>query len=139
MTGALKGLPLPSTTRTTAPFWEACAQHKLVIQRCSGCGSHRHTPAPLCANCQSTEYVWDESKGAGEIYTYMTAHHSVHASLKDQVPYTVVVVKLDDCGGVCITSNLLDTPPEVVRVGMRVKLTWADMGEGVALPRFERA
>jgi uncharacterized OB-fold protein len=139
MTGAPKGMPIPAVNRTTEPFWVACGQHRLVIQRCASCGVHRHAPAPLCASCQSAECAWDESKGSGEVYSYMIATHPVHASLKEQVPYAVVVVKLDDCGGVCLTTNLSDVPPEQIRVGMRVKLSWRDVGNGMALPQFARA
>ena len=139
MNGAPKAMPRPSANRTTEPFWTGCAEHRLLVQRCSGCGTHRHAPAPLCAQCQSKEYVWDESKGTGEVYSYMIAQHPVHASLKNQVPYAVVVVKLDDCGGVCLTSNLTDVPVEQIRVGMRVKAAWLDLAEGIALPQFARA
>jgi uncharacterized OB-fold protein len=138
MKGAPKGMPLPGVSRATEPFWQGCAEHKLLVQRCSRCGTHRHAPAPLCANCQSTGYTWEQSRGEGTVYSYMVAAHPVHASLKEQVPYTVAVVKLDDCGGVCITSNLMDTEAAAVRIGMRVKVAWEDVGQGMTLPRFVR-
>jgi uncharacterized OB-fold protein len=139
MIGRPQKLPLPQSNRATEPFWAACAQHRLVIQRCAGCGTYRHSPAPICAKCQSAEHSWEESRGTGEVYSYMVAHHPVHASLKEQVPYAVVVVKLDDCGGVCLTANLSDTQPTEVRVGMRVKVDWLDVGDGASLPQFRRA
>jgi len=139
MKGAPKGMPLPAVNSVTEPFWTGCAGHKLLVQRCKACGTHWHAPSPLCGNCQSRDYAWEESKGAGAVYSFFAAHYAVHSSLKDQVPYGVVAVKLDDCGGVCITSNLLDTEPGDIRIGMRVKVAWEDMGQGITLPRFVRA
>jgi uncharacterized OB-fold protein len=120
----------------TAPFWEACAKHQLIVQRCSGCGTFRHPPHALCRRCQSREFEWIESRGRGEVFTYTIAHHAAHPAVRDQLPYGVIVVRLDDCGGVLLTSNLVDAPPEVLRVGLRVMLVWDDIAEEVALPRF---
>ena len=136
MIGAPKGLPLPSANRWSAPFWDACAQHRLVVQRCAACGTFRHPPGPLCANCRSSDFAWEESAGRGEVFTYTVAHHAVHPAVKEQVPYGVVVVRLDDCGGALLTSNVIDVPPSALYVGLRVKLAWDDIAEGVALPRF---
>ncbi|MGH7820298.1 MAG: Zn-ribbon domain-containing OB-fold protein [Candidatus Binatia bacterium] len=136
MKGAPEGLPLPEADALTAPFWEACAEHRLVVQRCTRCGAFGHPPRPLCPRCQSREFEWVESRGLGEIFTYTIAHHAVHPAVKDQVPYGVIVVKLDDCGGVLVTSNLVDAPVERLRVGLRVSLVWDDLAEGIAVPRF---
>jgi len=136
MEGAPRRLPLPEADALTAPFWEACAQHRLVVERCVGCGTFTHPPASVCRQCQGREFEWVESRGRGAVFSYTIAHHPVHPAVKDQVPYGVVVVKLDDCGGVLITSNLVDAPLEVLRVGLRVMLVWDDVAEGISLPRF---
>ena len=136
MTGAPTGLPLPAPDVVTAPFWEACAKHRLNIQRCAGCGTFRHPPGPICPRCLSRESAWEESRGRGEVFTYTVAHHPVHPAVRNQVPYGVVVVRLDDCGRVLLTSNVVDIPPASLRVGLRVMLVWDDVADGVALPRF---
>ena len=136
MEGAPRGLPVPELDALTAPFWEACAQHRLIVQRCARCGTFTHPPSPVCRQCQGREFEWVESRGRGEVFTYTIAHHPVHPAVKDQVPYGVIIVKLHDCGGVLITSNLVDAPLEVLRVGLRVMLAWDDVAEGIALPRF---
>jgi len=136
MTGAPDGLPIPEADALTQPFWEACAQHRLVVQRCRHCGAFGHPPRPVCRRCQGRDFEWTESQGRGEVFTYKIAHHAVHPAVEEQVPYGVVVVKLDDCGGTLVTSNLVDLAPEEIRVGLRVRLVWDDVAEGVALPRF---
>jgi uncharacterized OB-fold protein len=129
-------LPRPEADALTAPFWEACAKHRLVVQHCTRCGTFTHPPLALCRRCQGREFEWIESRGRGEVFTYTIAHHAAHPAVRDQLPYGVVVVRLDDCGGVLVTSNLVDAPPEVLRIGLRVSLVWDDVAEGVALPRF---
>jgi uncharacterized protein len=134
--GAPQGLPLPEADAWTAPFWEGCAQHRLTVQHCTRCGAFAYPPSPLCAKCGSRELDWVESRGRGEVFTYTVAHHAVHPAVKDQVPYGIIVVRLDDCGGVLLTSNLVDAPVEALRVGLRVVLVWDDLADGIALPRF---
>jgi hypothetical protein len=136
MKGAPKGLPLPEADALTAPFWEACARHRLIVQSCVRCGSFCHPPLPVCRRCQSREFEWVESRGRGEVFTYTIAHHAAHPAVKDQLPYGVIVVKLDDCGAALVTSNLVEAPVEALRVGLRVMLVWDDVAEGIALPRF---
>src|SRR5437762_14068773 len=93
-----EGMPLPAGDRDTQPFWDACKEHKLIIQRCSRCGAYRHVPMPVCWDCQSFDWEWEESKGLGEIYSYIIVHHPVHPATSAVVPYNATVVQLNDCG-----------------------------------------
>src|SRR5690606_3891559 len=38
---------------TTEPFWQACAEGRLTVQRCTGCGSHQFYPRPFCLSCEA--------------------------------------------------------------------------------------
>ena len=136
MKGAPEGLPIPRADAMTQPFWEACAAHRLVVQHCLQCGAFGHPPRPVCRDCQGREFEWSESQGRGEVFTYMIAHHAVHSAVEEQVPYGVIIVKLDDCGGALFTSNLVDVDPHAIHIGLRVRLVWEDIADGVALPRF---
>lgn len=122
----------------TEAFWDACREHRLVVQRCSNCRTFRFAPVPLCFQCLSTEYEWVESKGTGEVYTWTVCHRSAHPATTNAVPYNVVVVRLDDCGGALITSNLVGAGPnDGIHAGMRVAVVWDDLDD-CTLPRFER-
>jgi uncharacterized OB-fold protein len=66
----------------------------------------------------------------------------VHPALPEiagDVPYNVVVVEFDDAPGARLISNVLDTPPEDVHVGMELDLVWDEPRPGVVLPRFRAA
>jgi uncharacterized OB-fold protein len=92
----------------------------------------------MCGSCQSTAYEWVESAGRGTVYTYTIVTHPVHPATKAVVPYNVVVVKLDDCGGVLVPGNVVDCPPEDVHVGMAVEVVFERVDDEIAIPRFTR-
>jgi hypothetical protein len=127
-------MPPPLADATTVPFWEAAAEHRLVVQRCSDCEHTRHPPAPLCPECRSFESDWKELSGRGEVYTYTTVHRPIAAD--QQLPFVIAIIALEDSGGLRMMSNLVDVSPEDVEIGMPVELVWEDMSDELAIPRF---
>ncbi len=57
-----RGRPSPTTTPSGS---KGRAQHRLLIQRCTGCGTLRHPPLPACPECRSFEWDTVESSGRG--------------------------------------------------------------------------
>src|SRR5262249_55863168 len=106
-------MPLPAITDDTRPFWEGCRPGQPLIQRCSGCGTFRHLPAPVCWQCRSFAHEWVRVSGRGKIFTHATVHRAFLPELASHVPYTVVVVALDDAPGVRLVSNLVDGEPAI--------------------------
>ena len=43
-----EGIPLPSPSELSRPYWEALAAGELRFQRCGACGAATHTPAVMC-------------------------------------------------------------------------------------------
>jgi uncharacterized protein len=129
-------MPTPLIDEDTSEFWKACSNHRLVIQQCRVCGRFRFAPAPVCYSCRSNAYSWIESDGVGEIYTWTVTHRPAHPATAEVVPYNTVVVKLLDCGGAMITSNLLDVDSSDIKAGMKVSLVWDDISADLAVPRF---
>lgn len=135
-----EGLPLPNTTEyETKEWWEHCKRHELVIQRCTDCGTFRHTPTIVCYNCQSFNYEWHKVSGKGVVYSYTICHHPAHPAVRERVPYNVVLVELPDAGGVRMIGNLVDCPNEEIRIGMPVEVTWEDITDDVSLPQWKRS
>jgi uncharacterized OB-fold protein len=129
-------MPVPVPDAVTAPFWEGCAVRELRIQRCARCGTHRHVPSPLCHRCQSFEVSWDISAGDGRVFSYIVVHRSAHPATDERVPYNVAVVQLDDCGGVLVTSNVVDGADDDLHVGLPVRLVWEPVHPTLSLYRF---
>lgn len=132
-------MPRPAITRDSAGFWEACRRHELAIQRCADCGTFRHPPEPCCHRCRSFAFTWQPVSGRGRIFSFAVVHRPFLPALEKHVPYTVIVVALDDAPGVRIVSNLVDAKPEAARIGLEVEVVWDDVAADLALPRFRPA
>jgi uncharacterized OB-fold protein len=129
-------MPMPAVNEDTRPFFHACLQHRLAIQRCTSCGRHRHPPRPVCPWCHSFEADWPNTDGTGTLFTYSVVHLPFLPALSPSVPYVVAVVELDGTGGTRMTSNLVDVAEDRIAIGMPVTVVWEDMGPSLTLPRF---
>jgi uncharacterized OB-fold protein len=129
-------MPVPSVNDDTRPFFEAALQHRLVVQRCTSCQRFRHPPRPVCPWCHSFDVEWVQVSGTGVLFTYSTVHLPFLPSLAPLLPYVVAVIELDGTDGTRMTSNLVDTPIDQIRIGMPVTVAWEDMSPTLALPRF---
>ncbi len=132
-------MPTPAASRETLGWWQAAAEHQLLVQRCADCGHTQLPPGPICVSCRSFKRTWHEVSGRGTVYTYTVVHRAYMPSLAEKVPYVVIVVDLEGSGDARLASNLVDADPATVRVGMAVEVVWEDMGPGLALPRFRTA
>ena len=132
-------MPMPAANAETVGWWEAAADHRLVVQRCTECGRTRHPPGPVCPRCRSASAEWSPLPGTGTVYTYTVVHQAFIPSLQDRVPYVVIAVELDGADGARMISDLVDTDPDEVTVGLPVEVAWEDMGPELAVPRFRPA
>jgi hypothetical protein len=131
------GMPPALADAVTLPFWQAAAEHRLVVQRCTGCGHTRLPPAPVCPECRSADADWQPLSGRGEVYTYTVVHRPLAAG--QQLPFVIAVIALEGAGGVRMISNLVAVKPEDVAIGMPVEVVWEDMSSELAIPRFRPA
>ena len=130
-------MPPPMADNDTLAWWQAAAEHRLVLQRCSDCEHLRHPPAPICPECRSFDCDWKEVSGRGELYTYTVVHRAV--SPEQTLPFVIAVVTLEGAEGVRIISNIVDAEPGELSIGMPLELVWEDMSSEMALPRFRAA
>ena len=128
------GMPPAIATPTTLPFWQAAAEHRLIVQRCTACAHTQFPPAPICSECRSFELDWQEVSGRGEVYTYTTVHRPVAGDMT--LPFVIAVIALEDSEGVRMISNLVDVDPTEITIGMPVEVIWEDMSAEFAVPRF---
>jgi uncharacterized protein len=129
--------PAPVPGPDDAPYWEGLRQGRLLLQRCSACGAVRHPPQPRCGRCRSPEHRWKEAAGTGTVHTFTVVSTAPNAELATAVPYVVVLVELDE--GPRIVSNVVEMNPDEVAIGLRVRVRFDPVGDGVVLPRFVSA
>jgi uncharacterized OB-fold protein len=135
MTYLPPSMPRPAVTDDTRPFWDACRARRLVAQRCTGCGAFRHPPSPVCWRCRRFPHEWVTLSGRGSVFSHAVVHRAFLPELAEHVPYTVVVVALDDAD-VRFVSNLVDAAPGELRVGLPVEVVFEDVAPEVTVPRF---
>jgi hypothetical protein len=132
--GTTYAKPIPRATGELAPFFAAAKQGQLVVQRCASCGLDRFPPREVCSRCWSRDATWAPVSGRGEVYSFYLMHQVYHPGFASEVPYVVVLVQLED--GPRVLSNLVGCTREEIRVGMPVEVTFEDVSEDVALPKF---
>jgi uncharacterized OB-fold protein len=87
--------PMPVVDdRDTGGFFEAAARGELAIRMCNGCDAVLHVPVAYCHRCGSWDGRWQTVAGTGRLYSSTVVAHQVHPAFP--VPYTVVLVELDD-------------------------------------------
>lgn len=130
--------PKPTHDELTAGFWAAAREHRLVVQRCSGCSVLRHYPQPMCPECRSRAWEWTPVSGYGTIYTYTVTHQAFHAAWADRLPFAVATIELDE--GPRMVSDLPPDDVDRVAIGERVECFFEDHttegGDIVSYPRF---
>ncbi|MGW4565466.1 bifunctional MaoC family dehydratase N-terminal/OB-fold nucleic acid binding domain-containing protein [Streptomyces sp. NPDC004561] len=110
--------PRPVVNRDNAGFWQGVAEHRLLIQRCAGCGTLRHPWLPGCNACGCLDWDTVEASGEGTVYSYVVMHHPPFPAFEP--PYAVGLVELAE--GVRMVSNVVGVPHDKVRIGTPVRV-----------------
>lgn len=124
--------PRPVVNRDNAGFWEGVGHRRLLIQRCTGCGTLRFPWLPGCNTCGGPEWDTVEASGEGTVYSYVVMHHPSFPAFDP--PYAVGLIELAE--GVRMVSNVVGVPHDHVRVGMPVRLEFRQYDEELLLPVF---
>ncbi|MEU0784178.1 bifunctional MaoC family dehydratase N-terminal/OB-fold nucleic acid binding domain-containing protein [Streptomyces sp. NPDC006173] len=124
--------PRPVVNRDNAGFWEGVGRQRLLIQRCTGCGTLRFPWLPGCNACGGPEWDTVEASGEGTVYSYVVMHHPPFPAFDP--PYAVGLIELVE--GVRMVSNVVGVPHDRVRVGMPVRLEFRQYDEELLLPVF---
>jgi uncharacterized OB-fold protein len=126
----LRPLPTPDEEQ----FWRSGADGTLQMQRCRACSRWQHPPNPVCFDCLSRDVTFESVSGTGWVYSFTVNHQPWLEHLQE--PYAVIVVELDEQPGLRFVSRIVDTPVEDVEVGMRVRVVFEPLGDGLFAPLF---
>ena len=127
-----ESFPVPEPSAVSAPFWAATEKQQLVMQRCDSCERLVWYPRYVCPHCGQFSLRWEQLSGQGVVYAVSVHHRPAHAAFADRVPYSVVLVDLDE--GVRMMSNVFGPPPAA---GDAVSISWLPLDDGRHLPTFE--
>jgi uncharacterized OB-fold protein len=98
----------------------------IAVQRCSRCSLLQHPPEEVCHGCGSLAFETTEMAPRGTVHSFTIVHHAAHPGLAPWVPYTVVLVSLDDAPDIRVVGNLIGASPSEVHIGSAVAATWQE-------------
>lgn len=132
-----KPLP-PVDDPDAAPYWAAARRHVLALQHCTDCGNWLYPPGPACPCCGGTAVDYVELGGeiTATLYSYIVTHRAFVPGFAQDAPYVVALAEVDQAGGTKLLANLLDCPPEAVRIGMPLRMVWEARGDQATLPQW---
>ena len=132
-------------------YFKHCAAHQFHLQRCAACGLLRYPPTTACPWCASPKAQWVPVDACGAVHSYTEVHHAIQPAFKKHTPYLVLLVDLDTqkgqptehealrvVGNLALPDGTLAPPDMVKRVGVgtRVRMVFADVAPGLALPHW---
>jgi len=125
----------PTRSAFSEPWFQACSEGRLLIQRCNDCGHYQFYPRIVCRDCGAREPAWVEASGRGLLASFTVVRRPVTEAY--QAPYVVALVDLEE--GPRMMSNIVSALPEDLEIGMAVSLRFESWSDDVALPVFTLA
>jgi uncharacterized OB-fold protein len=131
-------LPAPVVNADSAPYWQGARDNKLLLQRCSDCGTLRFFPRYLCTECGSDDTGWVEATGRGTVHSFTVVHRAAFPEFQERTPYVVALIDLEE--GPRMMSNIVGADSLEVEIGDAVTVEFEDRGDdGAKVPQFRRA
>jgi uncharacterized OB-fold protein len=124
------GVLRPVVSQDTAFFWAGAALGELRVQSCGACAALRHPPGPACPSCGALEPEYVVASGLGEVYSYVVHHHPPVPG--KELPFVVALVSLEE--GVRVLAELVEVPPDEVRIGLPVRISFVTVDDELTLP-----
>ena len=114
----------PFGDELSAPFWAAIEEGRIVLPRCSECGSWQWYPDEAGCDCPGATLRWEEVAPTGTVYTATRVERAFLPGGQGDVPFTVAFVELDGVDGVRLVTNLAEDAE--VGIGDRVRADFVD-------------
>ena len=120
------------------PFFEAANEGRLVVQNCTACDRLQFPPRVACDRCGSGDYLeWKQMSGKGTIYNYGVVYDCPVATLKEDLPFNLAAIMLDEDPGILMYSHLPGTPADEVPVGAAVQVIFEATANGQKVPEWQ--
>ena len=129
--------PLPVPDEASQPFFAGAREERLMIQRCSACGTAMWPVKTRCINCLGPDLTWIQASGQGTLYSFALMHQVYHPGFADEVPYNLAEVDLAE--GLRIITNIVGCPNDQLRIGMPLEVTFEAITPEITLPKFKPA
>ncbi len=131
--------PIPSPQGESDYYWEKAKQGELWLRNCDSCGKPYFYPRDISPCCFSKDTSWVQASGRATLHTYGIVERVPHPGFRDDVPFVTAIVQLEE-GPLMPTNVVMDEPtPEKLQIGMPLEVTFEDITDTIALPKFKPA
>jgi uncharacterized protein len=130
--------PRPSTSADQG--WHFDALHndgKLLVQKCTACGTVRYPTAPMCRSCTALTWEPVEPSPHGTVYSFVVTHYPVVPSFEYPLPILLVELPVPGGGSVRVIGNAIDCAAADVAIGMTAELVVQRVDDTLSLPFFK--
>lgn len=114
----------------TAPYLDGLAHGVLRYQRCTACGRAASLAREACPHCGARALAWHGARGTGRVHAVTVVTRAPSDAFRALVPYTLVLVDLDE--GARVMAH--GTPGLAIGDAVRARFF---QPAGQPLPRFE--
>lgn len=126
---------IPRVAPEAAEHYAGAVRGELRVPRCGACGLHHHYPRMRCPHCGAADLAWVTAAGTGTVHSFTVVRQHGIPPFKEQAPYVVALVDLDEPGARML-GQMPDVDPAAVRIGMRVRATFRPASDEVAFVDF---
>jgi uncharacterized protein len=93
----MAGSSTATSTPDTAPYWEALTERSAPIaQHCTKCNRFQLYPSSICSHCQARTLEFAPVDGRGVVMSWTHVRRPPNADFRDEVPYVIALVRLDE-------------------------------------------
>jgi uncharacterized OB-fold protein len=117
--------PEPIVDVWNKPFWDACREGRLMLQRCRETGQCWYPPSPVSPYAPRAGWEWVDCSGRGEILSFVVFHQKYYDGFAGELPYNVTMVRLAE-GAQLLTNVTADN--DALAVGKPVEVVFEDRG-----------
>jgi uncharacterized OB-fold protein len=128
--------PLPQPDNVSAPYWQAAAEGRLLVQECPECGHRQFYARAFCTKC-TAEPEWLECSGRGTVHTFTVVRQNGARPFRDELPYAVGMVELEE--GPMIMGGITDCDADDVHIGMPVEVHFMKATDEIGIPYWRPA
>ncbi|SFB89768.1 hypothetical protein SAMN05216344_10532 [Polaromonas sp. OV174] len=121
--------PATAFPQEVSPYFDAAAEGRLLVKRCTDCGQNHHYPRAICPHCGSDRTEWAQASGRAVIYSFAVAKQAAGGV------HILAYFTLDDCRVTMLTNIVTDAPAELY-VGAEVQIVFRAGLDGIVMPMF---
>ena len=131
--------PVPVPQGASDYYWEKAKAHELWLRQCDDCGNAYFYPRDISPCCFSKNTSWIQASGKATLFTFAIVHRPPHPGFREIAPYVTAIVELEE-GPKFPTNIVIDDPtPENLQIDMALEVTFDDITDTIALPKFKPA